>query len=165
MCDGWTIVLFVLGNASISATYLLLELTIISTIDVTDPFVKFAIGEHQHQLERDELILEQFRRRLSHGAQRAQAVVQPELDEDDLVELQVLPNGQVLRRVNGVEVLAAARRAEPHRFRASFDGGDPPLVSRIGIILHSDLLQLYPIETVSDTIGMKSAPAAIATNS
>ena len=37
--------------------------------------------------------------------------------------------------------------------------------SRIGIILHSDLLQLYRIETVSDIIGMKSAPAAIATNS
>ena len=37
--------------------------------------------------------------------------------------------------------------------------------SRIGIILHPDLLQLYLIETVSDIIGMKSAPAAIATNS
>ena len=37
--------------------------------------------------------------------------------------------------------------------------------SRNGIILHSDLLQLYLIETVSETIGMESAPEAIATNS
>ncbi len=37
--------------------------------------------------------------------------------------------------------------------------------SRIGIILHADILQLYRMETVSEIIGMKSAPHAIAKSS